>query len=262
MYIVDVYPSPSATSSVSPTNSDLEQKEAAESIDGKKKDGLGEYPCPFVGCGKVFQRNHNLKSHMLIHTDEKPFVCNQCHMAFRRNHDLRRHYRLHSGVKPYACPRCDKRFSRSDALRRHLKVEACVNQMVMHPGLSRRASMSSVPSASDNYYANEWNGYSNPGEVYSNSLSINTSWPSSDATPHRSDSNAMMFHPTAIPQDNYSSSYPSNGNALISPPMSTMGSGGQGLYGAQHEYSSSENNPLSSPLYSNHMAHVQYGPHE
>ncbi|KAI9188068.1 Metallothionein expression activator [Blastocladiella emersonii ATCC 22665] len=110
----------------------------------------GDFPCPHPGCGKVFQRNHNLKSHMLTHSEDKPYLCTKCDMAFRRNHDLRRHYRLHSGVKPYVCPRCDKRFSRSDALRRHVKVEACVSGVVLplaSPSAQMQANMSSVAAA-------------------------------------------------------------------------------------------------------------------
>ena len=81
------------------------------------------FACPHPDCPKVFSRLHNLKSHYLIHTNDRPYVCKTCNMAFRRNHDLRRHERLHTGLKPFACHQCGKRFSRSDALKRHQKVE-------------------------------------------------------------------------------------------------------------------------------------------
>lgn len=81
--------------------------------------------CPHPGCNKKFNRFHNLKSHLIVHTDGKPFKCNQCDLSFRRNHDLRRHVRMHLGFKPFSCRKCGKGFCRSDALKRHVKVDAC-----------------------------------------------------------------------------------------------------------------------------------------
>lgn len=90
-----------------------------------------KFACPHPECSKVFSRLHNLKSHFLIHTNDRPYVCKTCNMAFRRNHDLRRHERLHTGQKPFACDHCGKRFSRSDALKRHQKVEMANQQKHM-----------------------------------------------------------------------------------------------------------------------------------
>jgi len=84
------------------------------------------YPCTYVGCGKVFTKPYNLKSHIKIHSSERPFKCQYCKARFSRGHDLNRHTRLHTGVKPFECQKCKKRFSRSDALSHHIKVEACV----------------------------------------------------------------------------------------------------------------------------------------
>ncbi|KAI1083223.1 hypothetical protein F5B20DRAFT_451656 [Whalleya microplaca] len=78
-----------------------------------------KHKCPF--CETEFTRHHNLKSHLLTHSQEKPYVCQTCNMRFRRLHDLKRHTKLHTGEKPHVCPKCDRKFARGDALARHSK---------------------------------------------------------------------------------------------------------------------------------------------
>ncbi|XP_011202944.2 zinc finger protein 431 [Bactrocera dorsalis] len=100
-------------------------------------------------CSKQFRGNNDLRRHMLIHSDERPYKCEQCGNCYRqavnlRNHincahtnqrqfacaqcpkmfavkeRLRLHMRLHSGEKPYACPVCEKRFARGGHLKQHV----------------------------------------------------------------------------------------------------------------------------------------------
>ncbi|KLU87667.1 zinc finger protein 740 [Magnaporthiopsis poae ATCC 64411] len=78
-----------------------------------------KHKCPC--CDTVFTRHHNLKSHLLTHSQEKPYACDTCQMRFRRLHDLKRHSKLHTGEKPHICPKCDRKFARGDALARHAK---------------------------------------------------------------------------------------------------------------------------------------------
>jgi hypothetical protein len=98
-----------------------------------------KHRCPY--CATEFTRHHNLKSHLLTHSQEKPYVCQTCQSRFRRLHDLKRHTKLHTGERPHICPKCGRRFARGDALARHNKGQGgCAG---------RRSSMGSYAGEDD-----------------------------------------------------------------------------------------------------------------
>ncbi|KAK0723347.1 hypothetical protein B0T26DRAFT_259210 [Lasiosphaeria miniovina] len=62
---------------------------------------LATYQCTF--CPKRFTRQHNMKSHLRVQTDERPFICTVCGTAFARNYDRKTHEDIHSGEKRFSC---------------------------------------------------------------------------------------------------------------------------------------------------------------
>ncbi|CRK92778.1 CLUMA_CG006267, isoform A [Clunio marinus] len=96
-------------------------------IHAKTHDGEKCYRCELCAYASISARH--LESHMLIHTDQKPFSCQYCEQTFRQKQLLKRHENIYHNPdyvaaapreKNHHCPTCNKAFRHKGNLMRHI----------------------------------------------------------------------------------------------------------------------------------------------
>ena len=79
----------------------------------------GERPFKCQDCGALFQSKSHLKKHMVVHTEEKKHACDVCGKTFAQKEGMNNHMRTHTGEKPYHCDTCGKDFAQISGLSTH-----------------------------------------------------------------------------------------------------------------------------------------------
>ena len=69
-------------------------------------------------CDKICSSKQKLEKHMALHTNEKPFTCDECAKNFRFEEQLNQHKIVHSEIKPFSC-HCGVQFTVRNSLKRH-----------------------------------------------------------------------------------------------------------------------------------------------
>ncbi|XP_028979352.2 oocyte zinc finger protein XlCOF19-like isoform X3 [Esox lucius] len=91
-----------------------------ETLGGKQQEDYKHKKFPHLE--KNVSSLSQLKRHINIHTDEKPFCCSDCGKRFSLKHGLKRHQRIHTGEKPYSCSDCGQCYTSSSGLTSHQKL--------------------------------------------------------------------------------------------------------------------------------------------
>ena len=77
--------------------------------------------CEF--CGENFDLVEELKNHVKIHSGDRPYSCKICYRDFTHRHNLKRHMMSHSD-NSVQCGLCSRTFKEAFYLQMHMKVHA------------------------------------------------------------------------------------------------------------------------------------------
>ncbi|KAL5022190.1 hypothetical protein ScPMuIL_001345 [Solemya velum] len=79
------------------------------------------YSCDL--CSKSFTGKESLYHHKRgMHSDDKPYKCEQCGASFNFNHSYKLHLLKHSGQRPYTCGECGKTYLTANHLKIHTEA--------------------------------------------------------------------------------------------------------------------------------------------
>jgi hypothetical protein len=85
-----------------------------------------ERPYECDQCKASFKSSSNLTTHKLVHSNERPYKCDRCNASFKTNSALTNHKKIHSDERPYKCDQCKACFKQKGKLTDHKKIHSDV----------------------------------------------------------------------------------------------------------------------------------------
>lgn len=79
-----------------------------------------KYICPVDDCKRKFFWKPTLKRHMLVHSNEKQFLCYICGKEYSAADSFWYHVKRHEGKRPYLCTYCGKSYKQGIHLKYHM----------------------------------------------------------------------------------------------------------------------------------------------
>lgn len=82
------------------------------------------FKCEVVDCNYIGKTKYHWRNHMVTHSNERPFHCEQCPKRFSRLGSLVTHIRIHTNERPYQCAYCPKKFIQMNHCQQHERNHA------------------------------------------------------------------------------------------------------------------------------------------
>lgn len=125
-----------------------------------------KFQCSHCGNDKSFKTKSHLQRHMLTHTGEKPYQCQECGSKFNQSSSLRNHIiAIHTKNFPHICSQCGKGFLMPAVLQKHLQMTGHVS--TLSPQIPNQAEQKESDSFRIGKIRNQSNRSQENGEEYS-----------------------------------------------------------------------------------------------
>lgn len=89
------------------------------------------HQCQVEGCKKIFKNYTRLKTHGLVHSNERNFSCDECGSVFKAHTSMMRHKESHAGIN-WICDICGKVFANRMNIHVHMNVHMKSKKPICH----------------------------------------------------------------------------------------------------------------------------------